>query len=74
MLCTLSVRTDLHNILYLNKILFTFDKTKTPLCSFCHSWDETIKHIFLECICMKQQWNRLRYFLTNDMSLPILKP
>ena len=38
----------LHNILYLNKILFTFGKTKTPLCSFCHSCDETIKHIFLD--------------------------
>ena len=26
----------LHNILYLNKLLFTFGKIKTPLCSFCH--------------------------------------
>ena len=46
----------LHNILYLNKILFTFGKIKTPLCSFCHSYDETIKHIFLECICVKELW------------------
>ena len=37
----------LHNILYLNKMLFTFGKTKTPLCSFYHSYDEIIKHIFL---------------------------
>ena len=64
----------LHNILYLNKMLFTFGKTKTPLCSFCHSCDETIKHIFLECICVKQLWNHLRLFLTNDISLPILMP
>ena len=64
----------LHNILYLNKILFTFGKIKTPLCSFCHSYDETIKHIFLECICVKQLWNHLRLFLTNDISLPILRP
>ena len=63
----------LHNI-YLNKMLFTFGKTKTPLCSFCHSYDETIKHIFLECICVKQLWNHLRLFLTNDISLPILTP
>ena len=41
----------LHNILYLNKMLFTFGKTKTPLCSLCHSCNETIKHKFLECIC-----------------------
>ena len=43
----------LHNILYLNKMLFTFAKQK-HLCLFCHSGDETIKHIFLECICLKQ--------------------
>ena len=64
----------LHNILYLNKMLFAFGKTKTPLCSFCHSCLETIKHIFLECICVKQLWNHLRLFLTNDISLPILTP
>ena len=64
----------LHNILYLNKMLFIFGKTKTPLCSFCHSYDETIKHIFLECMYVKQLWNHLRLFLTNDISLPILTP
>ena len=55
-------------------MLFTFGKTETPLCSFCHSYDETIKHIFLECICVKQLWNHLRLFLTNNISLPILTP
>ena len=64
----------LHNILYLNKILFTFGKTKTPLCSFWHSCDETIKYIFLECIYVKQLWNHLRFFVTNDIFLPILTP
>ena len=64
----------LHNILYLNKMIFTFGKIKTPLCSFCHSYDETIKHIFLECICVKQPRNHLRLLLTNDISLPILTP
>ena len=55
-------------------MLFTFGKTKTPLCSFCHSCDETIKYIFLECICLKQLWNHLRSFLTNDISPSILTP
>ena len=50
----------LQNILYLNKALFAFGKIKTPLCSFCHSYDKAIKHIFLECICLKQLWNHLR--------------
>ena len=64
----------LHNILYLNKMLFTFGKIKTPLYSFCHSYDESIKHIFLECIRVKQLWNHLRLFLMNNFSLPILTP
>ena len=55
-------------------MLFTFGKTKAPLFSFCHSYDETIKHIFLECIRVKQLWNHLRFFLTSDISLPILTP
>ena len=46
---------------------FTFRKTKTPLCSFYHSYHETIKHIFLECICVNKLWNHLRLFLTNDI-------
>ena len=29
----------LHNILYLNKMLITVGKIKTPLCSFCHPHD-----------------------------------
>ena len=63
----------LHNILHLNNMLSTFGKIKTPLYSFCHSYDETIKHIFLECICVKQLRNHLRLFLMN-ISLPILTP
>ena len=53
-------------ILYLNKMLFTFGKTKTPLYSFCHLYDETIKHIFfLEYVCVKQVWDHLR-FVSNE--------
>ena len=55
-------------------MLFTFGKIKTPLRSFCGSYDETIKHIFSEFICVKQLWNHLRLFLMNDISLPILSP
>ena len=51
-------------------MLFTFVKTMTPLCSFCYSYDETINHICLVCICVKQLGNNLRLFLTNDISVP----
>ena len=56
------------------KMLFTFGKIRTPLFSFCHSYDEIIKHIFLEWICVKQLWNHLRLILTNVISFPILMP
>ena len=53
---------------------YTFGKIKAPLCLVCHLYEETIKHIFLECIFIKQLWNHLRLFLTKDISLPILTP
>ena len=64
---------DSRKLLYLNKMIFT-SGNKNPLCSFCHSCDDTIKHIFLERIWLKQLWNNLRLFPTNDISLPILTP
>ena len=30
--------------------------------------------MFLEGICVKLLWNHLRLFLTNEISLPILRP
>ena len=44
-------------------MLFVFGKTKTPLYSLYHSHTETIKHIFLKCICVKYLGNHLRLFL-----------
>ena len=67
-------QNKIHHNIYLNKIPFIFGKIKSPLFSFCHSYDETIKHIFLECICFKQQWNHLRLSLMNDIFLPMLTP
>ena len=40
----------LNNILYLNKMLFTFGKINPPLCSFCHSYGETMKHIRMQYV------------------------
>ena len=50
------------------------EKQKRPLFWFCQSYNETVKYIFLECVCVKQLWNHLRLLLTNDISLPILTP
>ena len=52
-------------------MFLTFGKTNSPLCSFCHSCNESIKHMFLKYRCVKQLWNHLKLFLIN-ISLPIL--
>ena len=36
----------LNNVLYLNKMLFKFGKSGSPLCSFCNVKDETPYHLF----------------------------
>ena len=43
----------LNNILFLNKLLFKFEKLQSPLSSFCNSADETPLHIFYTCINTK---------------------
>ena len=59
----------LNNVLYLNKKLFIFGKTCSSLCSFCKQADETILHLFYECI-----WNRLGLFFNYYFHLPQLLP
>ena len=40
----------LHNILYANIMLFKFGKRSSPRCSFCKLPDETIMHLFYDCL------------------------
>ena len=39
----------LNNVLYLNKKLFIFGRSSSPLCSFFKNFDKTIFHLFYEC-------------------------
>ena len=39
----------LNNVLYLNKKLFIFGKSSSPLFSFCKNANETIVRLFYEC-------------------------
>ena len=51
--------------------------SKNSLCCFWHISgiaSETMKHIYLECLCVKQLWNHSRLFLTNDIFLPTQTP
>ena len=60
------------NILFLNKKLYIFGINETPLCSFCHTKEETTFHVFFECCKTQSLWEELRKYFHDDFSLPIL--
>ena len=64
----------LHNILYLNRKLYIFGKIGSPLCPICHSNEETVAHLFCECVRVSQLWSQLRTFFSTDLNLPLLTP
>ena len=64
----------LHNMLYLNKKLYTFGKIDSPLCSICHSNDESVIHLSCEYVRVSQLWSQLRIFFAADIDLPLLSP
>ena len=52
----------LNNDLYLNKMLFKFGRSGSPLCSFCNVKDETLYLLLYECSHTISLWNQLRNF------------
>ena len=64
----------LNNVLYLNKKLFKFRKSTSPLCSFCKLSDETVLHLFYECNIILNLWNELDLFFENEFTLLDLIP
>ena len=59
----------INDVLYLNKRLFQFSKTQSPLCSFCHTEAETALHVFHKCSVNKIQ---LLLFFETDLDFPDL--
>ena len=64
----------LNNVLYLNKKLFKFQKSTSPLCPFCKLSDETVLHLFYECNITLNLWNELVLFFKNEFTLFDLTP
>ena len=64
----------LNNVLYLNKMLFKFGKSESPLCSFCNLKNETPYHLFYKCSHTISLGNQLRHFLTNSLNISLLTP
>ena len=64
----------LNNVLYLNKKLFTFRKSTSPLCPFCKLSDETVLYLFYECNITLNLWNEIVLFFENEFTLFDLTP
>ena len=64
----------LNNVLYLNKQLFLFGKVSSKLCSFCNREDETVIHLFSECLTTKEVWKKLISHFKSALKLPELTP
>ena len=58
----------------MNKKFYIFGVSETPLCSFCHTKEETKFHIFFESCETQSLWEELRKYFHDDFSLPILSP
>ena len=48
-----------HNAIALNAFLFKIHRHDSPLCYFCDSFPETLKHIFCECTIILPIWQKL---------------
>ena len=75
--CKLTVYSYMRCFLYisfLNKKLYIFRISETPLCSFSHTKEETAFHIFFECCNTQSLWEDLRKYFHDHFSLPILSP
>ena len=64
----------LNNVLILNKNLHTFGIKPSTLHSFCNLYDETPRHIFYECDCVKCLWYELVQCFQNNLIFPTLTP
>ena len=60
----------LHNILYLNVMLYKFGKKVFPLCSFCMKEPESPIHFFHSCTKTTFLWTQLQYSFQNVLIIP----
>ena len=46
----------LHRVIGLNKLLYKMNIVSSPRCYFCFLYNETIEHIFVNCLVVKTFW------------------
>ena len=60
----------LHNILYLNQILYKIGLTEAPLCNLCGISEETTTHLFLNCLITANLWQTIQRKCSPFLTLP----
>ena len=55
-----------NKILVTNSFLFKIKKINNNGCSYCYEHSETIEHLFLNCTKVKDFWNSLQDWLSNN--------
>ena len=55
-------------------MFFKFGKVIFPGYSFCKLYDETIMHLFYDCLIVKVLWNQLKSILSNNLIFPLGTP
>ena len=53
-------------------MLYRFGILQDLLCSFCSLEEESSMHIFYSCNHTQILWERLKYYIHNNLSLPFL--
>ena len=59
----------INNILGTNYYQTRVKVKKDSKCSFCHSFDETIEHLFSECEEVNQLWSNVEGWISNKLKL-----
>ena len=60
-----------HNILYLNRALHRMGLAESVLCSYCAVANETVEHLFFDCVPTKNLWVQIQNRF-GSMELPDL--
>ena len=64
----------LNNILYLNDRLYKFKALPSPLCSLCKLENESLIHLFCQCIETRKLWHQLQTWFPSLRKLPDSEP
>ena len=63
-----------HNIYYNNEKLYRIGKVDSPMCSFCHTDRETLKHLFTACYYVNMFWRQFINTFGEDLNVELLQP